>query len=323
MTQPIKKVLVFGRGAVGITLGRILAHAMPADDFAFGCDPARKEKYETHPLLVNGVQETYRYVSDPSEFGKADLVLFAGKYGALPAMMEEAAGYIDDHTILMCASNGILSEDDLHRRFPHSTVIRTIAQKMDAVYTEDAVHFTNEGELVFGPDNPGQQEVCLRLRELFDRTHFPYVLSKHIKHDQYSKLMANCGINQVCAAYGLTYGDVAKDPKWNAMYVGAMEECRQILNTYKNAGLTRQKVEDWAKAEKTWDPGAMPSMAQDVRAGRQTELTIFSGCVLPMAKHVHLDAPILTELYDRISAIDAANAQKQREKTQEEDKASA
>lgn len=97
-------------------------------------DPERINRYRNEPLIVDGKPVFFPYVSKEEEFGKADLILIASKYGALPMVMEEIAPFVDKNTILMSAINGIVSEDDLRRRFPENVVLRTIAQKMDSVY---------------------------------------------------------------------------------------------------------------------------------------------------------------------------------------------
>lgn len=307
--KEIRKVLIAGRGAVGLTLGKILADHLPEADFAFVCDPERKKRYEKNPVIINGKPVVFQYTDNPEEFGKADLILFFTKYGALPAAMEEAAPFMDEDTILMCGTNGILSETDLRRRFPDSITLRTIAQKMDAVYHDNQLTFENAGELVFGQDEKGQEQAAAAVQNLFDACGFPYILSQDIVKDQYSKLTANCGINQVCAAFGLNYGDVAENPRWNAMYREAMEETRAVLNAH-GANLGEDVVLGWIEAEKGFAKDGMPSMAQDVKAGRKTELELFSGTVLPMAEEKDVAVPVLKDLYERIAKLDEQNASK-------------
>lgn len=306
--KPIEKVLVFGRGAVGLTLGQILFEHLGPEHFAFGCNAARREKYEKDPVKINGKPVVFPYTDDPEAFGKADLILFFTKYSALPAVMEEAAPFMDEHTILMCGTNGILSESDLRKRFPENITLRTIAQKMDSVYADNQLTFENYGELVFGEDGEGQHDAAMAVKALFDACHFPYIESAQIVKDQCSKLMVNCGINQICAAFGLNYGDVASDPRWNAMFREAMEEARAVLNQ-DGAGLEEEQVLSWLEAEKKFAPEGMPSMAQDVKAGRPTELILFSGTILPMARQSQTAVPVLQDFYDRIAAIDADNAE--------------
>jgi len=50
----------------------------------------------------------------------------------------------------------------------------------------------------------------------------------------------------------------------------------------------------------------MPSMRQDIIAHRKTELSLFSGTVVPIAKKLGIQTPVLEDLARRIRAIEAA-----------------
>jgi len=314
--KPIKKVLIAGRGSVGITEGLILNDALNEDrtnddqsakvNFAFVADPERINRYRNEPLIVDGKPVFFPYVSKEEEFGKADLILIASKYGALPMVMEEIAPFVDKNTILMSAINGIVSEDDLRRRFPENAVLRTIAQKMDSVYSGNQMNHTQTGELVFGADDPSQHEAQEKVRELFERCHLPYVLSEDILYDQWNKLMLNCAINEICAAYDAGYGDVMNQPELFELFMKSMEEVRQTAIAAR-IDLKAEELGKWVDAIKKLAYDALPSMAQDVRAGRVSELSLFAGTIVPLAHEHGIDVPVLEDLYARILAIDEKN----------------
>lgn len=306
MSREIQKVLVIGRGAVGLTLGSTLEAGLAAEDFAFLVDPARRQRYEQEELIINGKVHPVRLVSRPEEFGKADLILFMTKYGGLASAMETAAPFIQDSTILMAGTNGVISEDDLSARFPENTVLRTITQKMDALFQDNALTFSRQGEIVFGAEKPEQQEAVQQIQALFEKTGMPYVIPEDIVVEQYSKLMANCGLNQICAAYGQTYGTITHDPVYAEMFKAVMEEVRQIVKT-RGIEIPEEKVQEWIDATAALAEDSMPSMAQDVLAKRQTELPLFAGTILQFAKEAGLQAPLNEDLHRRIEKIDAQN----------------
>lgn len=305
--EKIGKVLAAGRGSVGITEGLILQKHLGRENFAFLASGSRKNRYEQKPLYVDGVQTEFRYTDDPEEFGTADLVLIASKYGALPAVMEEIRPFIDEKTILMSCINGIASEDDLRKAFPDNPIIRTIAQKMDSVYCESEDAYTMNhsriGELVFGQDLEGQEASIARVRTLFDEAGLPYILSDDILYDQWSKLMLNCGINQVCAAFDVPYGEVVKNPKIRRIFIEAMQEVKALANA-RGIALTEDDIDGWVDAVAALGHEAMPSMLQDVRAHRKTELGLFAGTVIPLGQESGLQMPVQDMLYKRIFALD-------------------
>ena len=49
----------------------------------------------------------------------------------------------------------------------------------------------------------------------------------------------------------------------------------------------------------------MPSMRQDILSKRKTELALFSGTVVPLAKQLDIKTPVLIDLAKRIEAIES------------------
>lgn len=305
--NPIEKVLISGRGSVGITEGVILNRTLGPENFAFAADSERVKRYRSQELLVNGEPVEFQYSDSADSFGKADLILIASKYGALEQVMDEIAPYIKEDTVILSLINGIVSEDDLRKRFPETQVIRAIAQKMDSVYSQTRMDHTQTGEIVFGADRPGQQEDVNRVKELFDRAELPYVLSEDIVRDQWSKLMLNCGINEVCAARDATYGQVMDTPALYEELMGAMDEVRKTANAM-GIDLSAKDEEDWADAIRKLGYDSMPSMYQDVKAGRVTELPLFAGTIIPLAESLNIEVPVLRNLHSIIKKMDEENA---------------
>ncbi|MDE5757810.1 MAG: 2-dehydropantoate 2-reductase [Allobaculum sp.] len=301
----IQTVYVCGRGAVGTTIGDLFATYLPEERFAFLVDSNRKARYENQPILVNGQAKTYRYLTkeEATSENQADLIFFACKSYSLDEAMEEAAPFIQDKTILMSGINGIESENRLKRRFPNQPIVHAIAQNMDSCYDskKQDLHFTTRGEIVFGPATSDLLKEAKAVEELFLHCHIPYIFSSNILLDQGSKLMFNCGINQVCAAYNATYGEVANNPVLFELFKQAMEEARLVLAAlHQDPG--QAALDNWAYKITTFDPNSMPSMAQDIKANRPLELDLFSGTILPLAQQAHIETPVLEDLYQRLSS---------------------
>lgn len=111
--------------------------------------------------------------------------------------------------------------------------------------------------------------------------------------------MFNCGINQVCAAYQVTYGMVAQIPQYHQIFCQAMEEARMVLNQ-KGYAITEDMLNDWVKRVETFDPDSMPSMAQDLQYQRTVELDLFAGTIIPWAKQCGVRVKVMEDLKQRI-----------------------
>lgn len=295
----IEKVLVVGRGAVGGLFGSLIAEKI-GENFAFLCDGKRKKRYTKVPYFINGEKKEYQYISKGDSFF-ADLILITTKAGAFREAMEQIKPFLKEDTILISGLNGIESDELLMKNF-RQPVIRAIAQKMDARYQNDALNYSKTGELVIGIEREDQKESFDRLVSFFDEIEFPYLRSEDIVHDQYSKLMLNCGINQVCAVYQATYGQVVKDPKLRELFIDTMKETRDVLKSC-DVIITDRQIDEWVNAIEALDPDSMPSMAQDVLAKRKTEVGLFSGTILQIANLTQKEAPINAFLKEKIEKI--------------------
>ncbi len=292
----IEKVLVVGRGAVGGLFGSLIEEKV-GNDFAFLVDEKRKQRYEASEYRINGVSRIFSYVTNRDAY-PVDLVLITTKMKDFDAALTMIEPFLKEDTILISGLNGIVSDDLLMERYP-KPVIRAISQKMDAKYEGDSLSYTKTGELVIGMEKSGQEESFAKLCAFFDRIDFPYVVSNDIIHDQYSKLMLNCAINQICAVYQCTYGKVCSHPLLYDLFYKTMKEVQHVFAAYEVA-IDDQEINAWIETIQNLDPNSMPSMAQDRLARRKSEVMLFSGTLIPMAEKKGIETPFLSMLYEKI-----------------------
>lgn len=174
---------------------------------------------------------------------------------------------------------------------------------MDSVYQNNEVNYSCTGELVVGMDNKNQKEAFDILIDFFDKVHISYVISSDIIHDQWSKLMLNCGVNQVCGAYDIPYGGVQNNITMRNMMIETMKEVQQVAKCL-GILLTDDEIDNWLKAIDALSSDAMPSMRQDILAHRKSELELFSGTIIPLANQYHIHVPQNKLLYQKIKEIE-------------------
>ena len=300
----LARVAVAGRGAIGLLYGsQMQDHGIEP---VFIADAERITRYRQHAVMVNGTGRRFAYRSPEEaagESGFADLVLIMTKAGQLEEALEEIAPFVGQNTLILSCLNGITSEETVRRRFPENTVIRSIVQGMDTVYLNGACRYSHIGEILIGEDGPGQREAIEQLRTFFASMGMPCRVCDDIVREQWNKLMPNCGVNQICAVYGCGDGGAAGEHR--ALFVRMMEEVRQTAAA-QGIGLGQEDIQRWLRVCEELDPAAMPSMAQDIRAGRKTELCLFSGTVVPMARSLGIPVPELERLQAQILALEAA-----------------
>lgn len=295
----IKKVGVIGRGAVGVLFGGLLNDKLGKDKVCFIADEARTKYYKETPMYCNGELCDFTYTSDAAEFGTADLLLIAVKYPVLQESLQSVKGFVDEKTIILSLLNGITSEEITENQLKNGVVLHSIAQLMDSVKAGDQVHYTKTGEIVIGTPDEGKKPQLEEVRAFFEETGIPYHVAPDIIHEQWSKLMLNCGLNQICAVYDVTYLGCQDGGAYQEMFRDTMEEVRKIA-CLEGIQIEPEEIRSWMKAINGLSPDSMPSMRQDMLAGNVTEVDLFSRTIMELAEKHGMEVPMNAMLYGKI-----------------------
>ena len=315
--SPIQTVGIAGRGAIGLLYGMQMRSGGVEPWYI--ADEERIWRYRQDPVAVNGIPQTFRYLqpgttgnesAGDSHAGPAlDLVLIMTKASGLEGALAEIAPFVDNHTIILSCLNGITSEEIVRERYPGNTILRTIVQGIDTVYLQGECRYSHIGEILTGSDGPGQETAVRQVKAFFDSIGMPCRICEDIVREQWNKLMLNCGVNQICAVYGCGYAGAVGEHR--ELFVRVMEEVRQVALA-RGIHLGTEDIDRWLTVCEALDGASMPSMAQDIRAGRHTELCLFSGTVVPMAGILGIRVPELSRLQDQILALEAGMEQPSR-----------
>ncbi len=303
MKQAIQRVAIIGLGAVGTNFAYYLNRHLPKGALRIVGDAKRIHRYQAEGVYYNGERCDFTYVIDSDKQAPVDLVIFCTKSLGLEAACVSMKHHIDEHTLLMSAVNGITSEQVLEQYFPKQNVIYTVAQGMDATKEDLHVTCSNIGELVFGAVYEGQDEAVDRIHHFFSKLGFPHRVKEDIIHHQWGKFMLNCGLNQVAAVYHGTYGTIQTEGAARTQMLEAMREV-QRLSVCEGINLKEADVMRWAAMCDPLDPQGMPSMAQDVKAKRPTEVDLFAKEVCKRAARYHLSTPVNAQLYRQLKEIE-------------------
>ncbi len=301
----IKKVGIVGMGALGILYGALIQDYVGKKNLTFIMDADRFAKYGEEPVNVNG-KEMYFKMSTPQDAKPLDLIIVATKNTGLNEAIEEMKDFVDEDTIIISVLNGITSEEILAKQFGKFNIIYTVAQGMDAIKLGKSFACTKPGELHIGMTAGCSQKSFEALCEFFDDARIKYVKEDDIVLRMWKKFMLNCGINQVCMAYGLTYGEAteANTEPYNVM-VGAMNEVMDLANRLGHP-ITSDDVSYYVSLMRSLGYNSMPSMAQDRLNKKKSELDSFAGTVISLAEKNGIDVPVNRMLYKKISEIESA-----------------
>ena len=287
----IQHIEIVGLGALGVMYADFFTRKLGKECVRVLADKERIERYRKETVTFNGKVCDFNYRDAAEETESAQLLLFTVKYGALEQAMEEVAHLVGPDTILLSALNGIRSEEDLGRKFGKEKVIHCIAQKMAAMKEGNAAVCTNPGELALGVLDEGKKKNLDVVKLFFDETGFPYSCPENMRHAMWAKLLCNVGVNQTLALYGGTYRDVQKEGEAREMMKAAMRETILVANA-EGVDLTEKDLHEWVGIIDGLNPDGEPSMRQDSKAGRKTEVVLFAGTICELGKKHCIATPV-------------------------------
>ncbi len=298
-------------GALGLLFGEPIRENLKNGQPRYVMDADRKARHEREIYTINGKTIGPAMIT-PEEAAPADLVLVGVKYPALPDALDTMASSVGEDTVIISLMNGVDSEDIIAARFGRDKVLYSVSQEMDAQrYGSDLV-YTRAGQLFVGV--PGTADEALkavltekldRICAFFDVVRLPYTREEDIIYRQWSKFMLNTGCNQVCMVYDAGYGPcMVPGSEAYAMMTGAMREVCAIARE-KNIPIGEREVAQYLNILRTLDPEALPSMGQDRRQKRKSEVDMFAGVVNRYGEELGIETPVNRFLLRRVREIEA------------------
>ncbi len=302
--KKIENVAIIGMGALGLLYGNQIMDSMGESAVCFLLDEKRYEKYQEKHVTIQGVEKHFPMIR-AQKASPADMVIVAVKYHGLPSALDTMQKAVGPDTVIMSVLNGITSEKIIGERYGMEHMVYTVAQGMDAMRFGDSLRYTKMGELRIGMPAGENRENLLAVKEFLEKSKIPYTLDEDILYRMWGKFMLNVGINQVCMAYETTYAGALREGEAHDMLIGAMEEVIRIANA-EGIALSRKDMDYYIDILKTLAPDGVPSMRQDGIAKRKTEVDMFAGTVMEIAKKHGIPVPVNTEIYKRVKEMEKA-----------------
>ena len=303
--KPIKTVGVIGLGALGVLYADQFTRVLGKDRVFVLADRQRTDRYRRDGVWYNGVRCDFRYTDAAQLQEPVDLLLFAVKFGGLDAAVDTCRHLVGPDTIVLSVLNGIASEEVLGRAFGPEKVVWCVAQKMSAKKEGNQAFCDPTGELAVGLPAGANRAPLERLTAFFDQIGFAYSLPDDIRTHMWSKLLCNTGCNQAALVFQCGYGGLQVPGKARDTMIGAMEEVAAVAAA-EGVTLTPADIDSWISIIDSFPPDGEPSMRQDGKAHRPSEVELFAGTVRRLG-HAHgIPTPVNDWIYDQIKTMEAA-----------------
>jgi 2-dehydropantoate 2-reductase len=301
----IQTVSIIGLGALGVLFGHHLSGKMPEGDLRIIADEGRIRRYQRDHIYCNGERCRFHYIKPGDPVPPADLILFCVKYNGLSAAIEDARSQVGPDTLILSLLNGISSEQRLAAAYGAQNVLASTAQGMDALKVGNALTYRNMGMICLGDSAPGAPSPrALAVARFFERMALPHQLCEDMPKRLWGKFMLNVGVNQAVTVFETNYGGILRPGEARDTMIRAMREVIP-LSEREGVPLSEVDVAYWLDVLSGLNPAGKPSMRQDIEAGRPTEVELFSGTVLALARKHGIACPVNQMLYDRISRMEA------------------
>lgn len=302
MKREIAKVSIIGMGALGLLYGSHIAKNLGIETVDFIMEEDRLKKYKDQKFYCNGEEMQFALTRD-SEAEPADLLIVAVKYTGLEKALISMKRCIGPDTIILSVLNGISSERIIGMQYGMDKVIYTIAQGMDAMKFDNKLQYTRMGKLHVGIVDNGQQDKLNRVISFFDKINIPYEVEEDILHRLWSKFMLNVGVNQTCMVYNTNYAGTLVSGEPNRTMISAMREVIAVANA-EGINLCESDINYYIDIIGTLNPEGTPSMGQDRINRKPSEVELFSGTVIQLAKKHKIYVPVNEFLYRRVKEIE-------------------
>ncbi len=303
--KEIKTVGIIGLGALGTLYAHLFTQALGPERVLVLADRDRAARYRAQGVFFNGQPCAFHYADASQVRQPVDLLLFAVKFSGLPASMETCRHLVGPDTILLSVLNGISSEALLGEAFGAEKVVWCVAQKMTAVKEGNHVNVDPIGELALGVPAWAEESRLRRLTALLDRIGFPYLLHPDIRRHMWSKLLCNTGANQTTMVYQCSYEGIQCPGPARETMLGAMREVVAVANA-EGVPLSEEDVTHWTSILDALPPDGEPSMRQDGKAHRKSEVELFSGTIRRLAARHQIPVPVNDRLYEAVQKMEAA-----------------
>ena len=301
------RVCVAGAGTIGSLFAAHLAQVAEVSVLTRREEHARA--LNEQGLTVTGRSELTASVTaatDPGELPEPELVILACKGSDLEPLARRLAGHFSGAT-LMTVQNGLGAEAvaGAHGAWP---LLSAVTFMSGTRHSDTHVEYVLDTDTWIGPYRDTTPADARAVAELIGSSGLKAQAFDDLRPAQWSKLIFNATVNAVAALTCLPH-----DP-----HFAATDELGDLGLLVRDLMDEGKAVATGAGVELFEDPWEMnvlatqrghrhsPSMLEDVRAQRTTEIELITGSLVRAAEEAGVAAPLHTALYALVKAKEAS-----------------
>lgn len=283
------RIAVFGAGAVGCWYGARLALA-GAPVTLIGRGP-HVEAIRAHGLILEqgGMRTTVPVAADtdPAAVANADLVLFCVKSRDTDTGGRALAPLLRPGAVLVSLQNGVDNPVRLRAASGRDALAAAVYVACSMAAPGEVRH-AGRGDLILGPV-PGASGAsglaqAQRVAALFERAGVPCPVVPDARPALWEKLVMNCVFNAISALGRSRYARLVADAGARALMAEVVAECVAVAGSEGVPLPPSERLVADALRLGAAMADATSSMAQDLAAGRPTEIDALNGLVVRLGE---------------------------------------
>jgi 2-dehydropantoate 2-reductase len=300
------RIVTIGAGGVGGYLSARLAAA--GHDITVVARGEHGRALATRGLSIDGPngEETItlpRVVADLATLeGRFDLLLLAVKWPELETVCDALPNLITPNGLVAPLLNGLTSEDVVSHYVGAQRTLAAVAYMSAGITEPGRIYVHGHTRVGFAPYRPGQEPAVAELAAMFERAGVPAQQSDDHRAMLWQKMVWNAPFNGICALTRKPAGVCAD--QLEPLVRRAMNEVIAVARA-DGISLPSQLVDAMISGTRRDFPRTEPSMLQDIRRGRPTEVEILQGEVVRRAEHLGVEVPVLSTLAGLIRTLQA------------------
>jgi len=221
----------------------------------------------------------------------SEVAIVAVKASGLSAVAKGVGAALREDGVAIPLLNGLDSEEDLAAAIGTHRVIGGIAQIAARIEAPGRIRVDAPARIVLAPVAPDQMPRVKSIAAEFSKAGFECDAKEDLKRVLWTKLLWNAPFNAVCALTRLRAGEVLAVPELEALVRSAMHELARVAAT-EGVAIGDRMIESTIESTREKFKDSVPSMLQDILAGRETETRALQGAVVRRGEQRGVDTPI-------------------------------
>ena len=296
-----KNVALIGAGAVGAYFVYGFEHLEDLS-FCVVAEGERAERLKKEGITIN--EKIYHpVIKTPEEAKGAELILVCTKYQGLRSTLDMIETMVEEDTTVISLLNGIDSEEIIAERIGSQHMVYSV-MRISSERRNGKIRFVPETTIGVSVGEKGISEPTERVQafaDLMKRANLKCFIEEDILLDQWSKYSMNIIYNLPQAVLGVGFGAY-----YDSEYVAKLRDrmFEEVCKVAQAEGIPLTEQGDWRSA---CVQKARFSTLQDLDAKRHTEVDMFVGALVKLAKKHNLEVPFCEYTYYAIKALEEKN----------------